>query len=198
MHTQAVTNRSPPRSNFDDAALLALVAAGDRAAFEKLYLAYHRRIAHFVARFVRSRETIEEIVDDTFMVVWRNAKDFRKASRVSTWIIGIGYRTALKSIRSARCRLVLQDVDDRAEDRSDHAVESELKDWLKKGLNRLPLEQQLILQLAYGLGHSMEEISSITSLPVGTVKARMFLAREKLRQHLPALGSPGAHGHATG
>jgi RNA polymerase sigma-70 factor, ECF subfamily len=54
-------------------------------------------------------------------------------------------------------------------------------------LNHLPVEQRLTLELAYQMGHSMEEIALITDCPVGTVKARMFHAREKLRQYLPAL-----------
>jgi RNA polymerase sigma-70 factor (ECF subfamily) len=49
------------------------------------------------------------------------------------------------------------------------------------------------LELAYGLGYSMEEIAAITCSPIGTVKTRMFHAREKLRHHLPALGTPGGH-----
>jgi RNA polymerase sigma-70 factor, ECF subfamily len=196
MQKQAVINRPMPRNDIDDTALIALVASGDTVAFKTLYLAYHDRVARFLARFIRSRENIEEVIDDTFMVVWRKAKDFRQASRVSTWIIGIGYRTALKSIRSAKCHLPVQDVEDRAQDRSDHAVEFELQDWVKKGLEQLPLEQRLILELAYGLGHSIEEIATITSSPVGTVKTRMFYARAQLRHYLPALGAPSSHSHS--
>jgi len=58
-------------------------------------------------------------------------------------------------------------------------------------LSRLPVEQRLTLELAYHMGHSLEEIAAITDCPVGTVKARMFHAREKLRQYLPTLsGAP--------
>jgi RNA polymerase sigma-70 factor (ECF subfamily) len=195
MHERAVANETMSRSDLDDTTLLALVASGDTAAFEKLYLAYHNRVARFLARFIRSKENIEEVVDDTFMVVWRNARDFRHASRVSTWIIGIGYRTALKSLRSSKSRSVLQDIDERTESRGDHADDCELKDWVQKALDRLPLEQRLIMELAYGLGHSIEEIATITSSPIGTVKTRMFHAREKLRHHLPVLGAPSWHGH---
>jgi RNA polymerase sigma-70 factor (ECF subfamily) len=55
-------------------------------------------------------------------------------------------------------------------------------------LNQLPAEQRLTLELAYQMGHSLEEIAAITQCPVGTVKARMFHAREKLRLYLPNLG----------
>jgi RNA polymerase sigma-70 factor, ECF subfamily len=184
------TNRPLSPSDLEDAALITLVASGDRMAFEKLYSAYRKRISRFLARFIRSRENLEEIIDDTFMVVWHNAKHFRHASRLSTWIMGIGYRTALKSIRNARYQTLSQGIGDLTVDRPNHATECERQDWVNKGLDRLPLEQRLIVELAYGLGHSMEEISAITCSPIGTVKTRMFHAREKLRHYLPVLGSP--------
>src|ERR1700692_1065771 len=79
--------------------LLIAVAAGNRQALEELYLSYHRRLARFLSRFTARYENVEEIINDTFMVVWQNAKDFRNASQVSTWVIGIAYRTALKFFR---------------------------------------------------------------------------------------------------
>jgi RNA polymerase sigma-70 factor (ECF subfamily) len=195
MNEHAGTNRPLSLSDLEDAALIARVASGDRVAFEKLYFAYHNRISCFLARFVRSRENREEIIDDTFMVVWRNARQFRRASRLSAWIVGIGYRTALKSIRNTKYQMVSPNIEYLSEDRPNHAVEFEQKDWVRKGLDRLPLEQRLILELAYGLGHSVEEIAAITCSPIGTVKARMFHARKKLRHYLPALGTPSEKGH---
>ena len=195
MHEHAGTNRPPSPSDHEDAALIALVASGDRVAFERLYFAYHKRIACFLARFIRSRENREEIIDDTFMAVWRNARHFRHASRLSTWIIGIGYRTALKSIRDAKHQTVSPNIEDLTEDYPNYAAEFEQKDWVKKGLDQLPLEQRLILVLAYGLGHSVEEIAAITCAPIGTVKTRMFHAREKLRHYLPALETPSGQGY---
>jgi RNA polymerase sigma-70 factor (ECF subfamily) len=190
MNERPVTDRSVPRSDVEDAALVTRISNGDKAAFEKLHSAYHNRVARFASRLIRSRETIEEVVDDTFMVVWRSAASFRRESRVSTWIIGIGYRTALKSLRSAKGQFVPINLADRACDRSDPADECALNDWVEQGLNRLPMEHRLLLELAYGLGHSMEEIATITSCPIGTVKARMFHAREKLHQHLSVLDTP--------
>ena len=170
-----------------DSALLVAVAAGDRRALEELYLSYHRRLARFLSRFTSRYENIEEIINDTFMVVWQNAKEFRNASQVSTWIIGIAYRTALKSFRRQKNHAVAS-LEDYPEQTVDPTVDAEVNDWLKHGLSRLPAEQRLTLELAYHMGHSLEEIAAITECPVGTVKARMFHAREKLHQYLPTLG----------
>jgi RNA polymerase sigma-70 factor (ECF subfamily) len=173
-----------------DSALLAAIAAGDRRALEELYLSYHRRLARFLSRFTPRYENIEEIINDTFMVVWQNAREFRGASQVSTWIIGIAYRTALKSFRRQKNHAAAS-LEDYPEQTVDPTFDAEVHDWLKHGLSRLPIEQRLTLELAYHMGHSLEEIAAITECPVGTVKARMFHAREKLRQYLPTLsGGP--------
>ncbi len=170
-----------------DSALLMAIAAGDRRALEELYLSYHRRLARFLSRFTPRYENIEEIINDTFLVVWQCAKDFRNASQVSTWIIGIAYRTALKSFRRQKNHIGARSLEDYPEQTVDPTVDTEMHDWLKHGLSQLPIEQRLTLELAYHMGHSLEEIAVITECPVGTVKARMFHAREKLRQYLPAL-----------
>ncbi|MGB6309681.1 MAG: RNA polymerase sigma factor [Steroidobacteraceae bacterium] len=174
-----------------DNALLLAVAAGDRRALEELYLGYHRRLARFLSRFTPRYENVEEIINDTFMVVWQSAKDFRYASQVSTWIIGIAYRTALKSLRRQKNHTAARPLDECPEQTIDPTGDTETQEWLTRGLNQLPVEQRLTLELAYHMGHSLEEIAAITECPVGTVKARMFHAREKLRQYLPAL-SDGA------
>jgi RNA polymerase sigma-70 factor, ECF subfamily len=176
-----------------DSALLAAIAAGDRRALEELYLSFHRRLARFLSRFTSRYENVEEIINDTFLVVWQSAKDFRNASQVSTWIIGIAYRTALKSFRRQKNHAAAQSLEDYPEQTVDPTFDAELHDWLSHGLSRLPMEQRLTLELAYHMGHSLEEIAAITDCPVGTVKARMFHAREKLRQYLPTLsgGPPG-------
>jgi RNA polymerase sigma-70 factor, ECF subfamily len=171
-----------------DKELLIAVASGSRQALEELYLGYHRRLARFLSRFTPRYENVEEIINDTFMVVWQSAKDFRHASQVSTWIIGIAYRTALKSIRRQKNHALARSLDDFPEQTIDPTFDTETRDWLQHGLNQLPMEQRLTLELAYHMGHSLEEIAAITDCPVGTVKARMFHAREKLRVFLPTLG----------
>ena len=175
-----------------DNELLVAVAAGSRQALEELYLSYHRRLARFLSRFTPRYENVEEIINDTFMVVWQSAKDFRYASQVSTWVIGIAYRTALKSLRRQKNHTAAQSLDDYPEQTVDPTFDTEVQDWLRQGLDRLPVEQRLTLELAYHMGHSLEEIAAITECPVGTVKARMYHAREKLRQYLPSLsgGTP--------
>ena len=175
-------------SGESDSELLIAIAAGNRRALEVLYLGYQGRLARFLSKFTRRREIIEEVVNDTFMVVWRNATDFRFASQVSSWIFGIAYRTALKSIRRENSHSAARSFEECQEQTGDHALKTEVQDWVMQGLNRLPDEQGVALQLACHMGHSLVEIAQITGVPIGTVKARMFHARQKMRLHLPALG----------
>jgi RNA polymerase sigma-70 factor (ECF subfamily) len=170
-----------------DDALLRAVARGDRRALDQLYLAYHRRLAQFLTRVTPRYENAEEIINDTFLVVWQHAADFRGEARVSTWIIGIAYRIALKSLRGSDGLRRTVSSDDAPEAFEEPAATAELQDWIARGLSRLPVDQRLTLHLAYHMGHSLEEIAEITNSPVGTVKARMFHARERLRRYLPAL-----------
>jgi RNA polymerase sigma-70 factor, ECF subfamily len=170
--------------------LLRLVALQDRPAFEELYNAYHRRLSRFLLRLAPRYDFAEEVINDTFWVVWQKAADFRGASRVSTWIMGIAYRRALRALRDER-QISSADrrlCDESADARDDSDNVREVQDWIAHGLEVLPEEQRLTLELAYFMGHSCEEIAVITGCAVGTVKARMFHAREKLRRALPTLG----------
>ena len=176
-----------------DGELLDRIAHRDSRALEALYLRFHRRLSRFLWRVTPRYENVEEIVNDTFMVVWRRAADFRGRSAVSTWVIGIAYRLALKSLRRPVGSGLTVDVET-----ADACVEptrvSETEDWVARGLSELPFEQRLTVELVYHMGHSLQEIADIMGCPVGTVKARMFHAREKLRRSLPQLGGLSAGG----
>lgn len=175
-----------------DEELLRRVASGDGSALDALYLGYHRRLARFLWRVTPRYETVEEIINDTFMVVWQHAREFRGASCVSSWIIGIAYRIALKSLRRNDGLLRANRGDALPEESVDPSDAAELRDWIGQALERLPPDQRLTMELAYRMGHSVEEIADITQCPVGTVKARMYHAREKLRRYLPSLGGVAA------
>jgi RNA polymerase sigma-70 factor (ECF subfamily) len=174
---------------YDDArdrALLERIAARDSGALEAMYSHYHRRLARFLTRLTFRYELAEEIINDTLWIVWRQAGEFRGASSVSTWIVGIAYRRALQILRHVSVRPGVMPVDEPAEP-EDPANEVERRQLLARALATLPPEQRLVLELTYFLGHSCEEIATITDCPVNTVKTRMFHARRKLRALLPGL-----------
>jgi RNA polymerase sigma-70 factor (ECF subfamily) len=181
----SLSTSSGSSSNARELELLRQVAAGDRTAFKELYLIYHRRLARFLMRMTSRHDLIEEVINDTLWTVWLKAGDFRGDSLVSTWIVGITYRRALKALRrhgTARPMLV-EDV----AVAPDVQLEAENREWLGLALAELPLEQRMVMEFSYLMGHSCEEIAQIMQCPVNTVKTRMFHAREKLRRSLPRL-----------
>jgi RNA polymerase sigma-70 factor (ECF subfamily) len=176
-------------SDDGDVALLARVAAGDRQAFRELYLGYHRRLARFLMRITRRYDLAEEIINDTLWIVWRKAGEFRGQSKVSTWIMGIAYRRALKALRHLNAgNVVLNPLEESSALTSeDPQREADLRQWVDRALGQLPSEQRLVVELTYYQGLSCQEVGEIMECPVNTVKTRMFHARRKLRTLLPQL-----------
>jgi RNA polymerase sigma-70 factor, ECF subfamily len=174
-------------ANAGELCLLARVAGGDRQAFQELYIAYHRRLARFLTRLTHGYPIAEEIINDTMYVVWRKAGEFRGQSQVSTWIMGIAYRQALKALKressAAQVPMASPDSSLPALDPAQGTVE--LHEWIGQALAQLSIEQRLVIELTYYLGLSCEEIASIMECPVNTVKTRMFHARKRLRTVLP-------------
>ncbi|HTC45333.1 MAG TPA: sigma-70 family RNA polymerase sigma factor [Steroidobacteraceae bacterium] len=168
-------------------ALLARIIAHDAQAMHELYHLYHRRLARFLMRLTSRYDLAEEIINDTFWVIWQHAADFRGASQLSTWVFGIAYRRALKTLRRVRPDLPL-DGEEVLEQSEEPFQQSELREWLGAALGKLPHEQRMVLELAYHLGHSCEEIAEIMQCPTNTVKTRMFHARRKLKGLLTTLG----------
>ncbi len=169
------------------------MAAGDREAFRELYIVYHRRLARFLTRLTRHYEIAEEIINDTLWVVWRKAGDFRGDSRVSTWIMGIAYRRALKTLRGSQPPARATPCRSRTNRwwRRTNWVQPRPASGYSLPCSSCPAEQRLALEFAYGYGHSCEEIALIMNCPVNTVKTRLFHARAKLRALLPSLA--GVH-----
>ncbi len=170
--------------------LLRRIAAGERRALEQLYFNYHSRLGRFLSRLSPRSDALEEAINDTFWIVWQKAGRFRGDSQASTWIMGIAWRCALKALRRSAplpAERGFESLQTGSASDSTQAVE-ELREWLESGLRSLPTEQRATMELAYFMGHSCEEIGTIMNCPINTVKARMFQARIKLRNLLPALG----------
>ncbi len=164
------------------------IALQDREALAQLYAIYHRRLARFLGRFLRQHEVVQEIVNDTLFIVWQQAGQFRGGSRVSTWIMGIAYRRAMKALRHSASRPALHGMSVSAEQTASDAIEeAEQRELVTRALGSLPPEQRMVLELTYYMGYSCEEIAAIVDCPVNTVKTRMFHARRKMKNLLPEL-----------
>ena len=159
--------------------LLRRIAQGDEGALERLYLDYYPRLARFVLRVTRDADLACEIINDVFMVIWRSAGQFRGESTVSTWILGIAYRRALKGVGRYRPPPVPP-----GDAETPHEEQQSRRLDIDSSLARLSHEQRATVELAYYFGYSYREIAEIMRCPENTVKTRMFHARRALRSLL--------------
>jgi RNA polymerase sigma-70 factor (ECF subfamily) len=170
-----------------DLQLLARIREGDRAAFEQLYRLYHPRLTRFVQTLIRRPTIVEEVVNDTMMVVWNRPDSFHGASKLSTWIYAIAYRKAMKGLRQQDEAVEDKDAERRVsldvgpEDSSGRARVHQL---LMKAMGELTAAHRAVVDLTYFHELGYREIADILECPVDTVKTRMFHARRHLRKHL--------------
>jgi RNA polymerase sigma factor (sigma-70 family) len=166
-----------------EACLVGRIANGDKRAFEALYRVYFPRLGRFLQRMTRSTQLIEEIVNDTLLVVWRKAATFNGTSKVSTWVFAIAYRRACNALRALD-----EPVDGGIDERE--GVESDRPEWqferlrlaaaVDAALAVLPLAQRTAFQLAFYHDMSYVEIAEIMDCPMNTTKTRLFHARKRL------------------
>jgi RNA polymerase sigma factor (sigma-70 family) len=170
----------------DDRRLIGRVCHRELAAFEVLYRRYHPRISRFLHRMLRPTHLVDEVLDDTLMVVWNNAERYNGQSKVSTWIFAIAYRKALKALASHD-----EPVDSNPEDDPVPAEEStgpeartshaQLRAALDVAMKVLSVDQRAAVELTYFHGFSYPEIALVVDCPTDTVKTRMFHARRRLK-----------------
>jgi RNA polymerase sigma-70 factor (ECF subfamily) len=171
----------------DEARLLGRIVAGDRQAFEQLYRAYFPRLGRFLGRMLRSVPLIEEVINDTMLVVWQKAASYDGSCKVSTWVFAIAYRKALKGLRGSD-----EPLESDAETypagpalEPEHVLEGrQLRQVLERALAQLPLAQQVVMVLTYDHEMGYAEIADVVGCPINTVKTRMFHARHKLKEML--------------
>ncbi|WP_460711198.1 RNA polymerase sigma factor [Lysobacter terrae] len=182
--TRSEAGKTPSLRAVDEAALLGRVAAEEIDAFETLYRLYYPRLARFLHGMTRRPALVEEVLDDTMLVVWRKAYTYDATSKVSTWLFAIAYRQALKALRRVDCVLAFDEADIAEPAQSGPEGElqrRQLHAHLDGALDALPPMHRAVIELTYYHGHSCREIAEIMGCPVATVKTRMFHARHKLR-----------------
>jgi RNA polymerase sigma factor (sigma-70 family) len=170
-----------------DLQLLARIREGDRSAFEQLYRLYHPRLTRFLQSLIKRPTIVEEVLNDTLMVVWTRPDSFHGASKLSTWVFAIAYRKAMKGLRKQDEAVEDADAERREslepgpEDSSGRARVHVL---LMEAMAELSPAHRAVVDLTYFHELGYREIASILECPVDTVKTRMFHARRHLRKHL--------------
>ncbi len=189
--------RAAPRTQSDssdasDSALLKAVANGDRQAMRALYVRHHVGIYRFVLRLSKNPSLAEDLVSEVFLDVWRQAGSFRGNSQVLTWLLAIARNKAFSALRRRLDDPLDDDTAAMIEDPSDDPeTVLERKDRgaiVRECLAHLSSDHREVLDLVYYHGKSVDEIADIVGIPVGTVKTRVFYARDRLRKQLELAG----------
>jgi RNA polymerase sigma-70 factor (ECF subfamily) len=167
--------------------LLAKVRMGNRAAFEQLYRLYHPRLTRFLQTLVRRPTIIEEVLNDTMMVLWNRPDSFHGASKLSTWVFSIAYRKAMKAIRKQDEPFEDREADHRMSAEpgpDDSSASARTHRLLLDAMAELSPTHRAVVDLTYFHELGYREIAVILECPVDTVKTRMFHARRQLRKKL--------------
>jgi RNA polymerase sigma-70 factor (ECF subfamily) len=180
---------SDPQSDRD---LVARVALGDRAAIRLLFMRHHARVYRFVARQTGSETMADDVANEVFLEVWRQASRFEGRSEVSTWLLGIARFKALSRLRKKSEAELDEEqaagIEDTADTPEVTAMKGDKAAALRGMIDALPAEHRTVIDLAYYQGQSVTEIGEVLAIPVATVKTRMFYARKKLGEALKAAG----------
>lgn len=190
-----------------DESLLQRTAEQDVAAYEILYDRHMKAVYSLILRIVRQPARAEELLQETFWQVWRNASDFRNEGAAVAWILRIARNRSLDELRRQKARpqaATSNNEDDhtaqieRAMARAvtmDNSVEGAVSQrWnqlqVQRALGEIPADQRVCLELSYFEGYSQREIAEHLSLPIGTIKSRMRIGMEKLEYQLRQVGFP--------
>lgn len=192
------SNRMGPQAlaSPDDAALVARMGAGDEQAIGTLYDRWEHGVRTLAVRLVGDSTEAEDVVEEVFWQAWRQATRFDvNRGGAGTWLLTIARSRSLDRLRSLRRSRDEQGLDDLVDSGSEQLASAsadpladvergERSRIVREALRSLPAQQREALELAYFEGLSQTEIAERTSLPLGTVKTRMRLALQKLRERL--------------
>lgn len=179
-----------PAGEVVELALLDGIRRGRRADFDTLYRLYHPRLSRFLVHMLRQPDLLEEVLNDTLLVVWQRADSFDGRSKLSTWIFGIAYRKGLKALSRQDLPVESDDADEAADSGpgpEQRLGSSQVRDRLRAAMAELSPEHRAVVELCYFHDMAYAEIAEVVGCPAETVKTRMFYARRRLRQLLDDL-----------
>ena len=194
----------PTTADDTDQELVRRVQAGDQTAFNLLVLKYQHRVLKLVGRFVNDAAEAEDVAQEAFLKAYRALASFRGDSAFYTWLYRIAINTAKNALVSNRRRPVDFDLDLQDPEQYDrHAklkevdtpegvlLTDEIRAVVEEAMEQLPEDLRTAIVLRELEGLSYEEIAEAMDCPVGTVRSRIFRAREAIDKKLkPLLDGP--------
>lgn len=173
-----------------DETLLHRIRDRDLDALGALYDRYSGQAFALARRMLRDRESAEEVVQDAFMSVWRQAQTYNPGlGRVKPWLLSIVHHRAIDRLRRTQGKPVPAYLDDAwmtaaPSDTAAEAIQNVDRGEIRAYVRALPHDQRKAIELSYFAGHTFVEIARMTGVPVGTVKSRVRLGLGKLRERM--------------
>jgi RNA polymerase sigma factor (sigma-70 family) len=176
-------------ANVAEAAVIALAAAGDDAAFSELVRRRQSSLRQLLRRLCRDASLADDLAQQAFLAAWRSLPKLASPAAFWPWIRRVGINAWLQHLRARRQSLAVGDEDLEGLPAPATSIEERLD--LDAALAQLPAAQRLCTVLAYGEGMSHVEIAEATGLPLGTVKSHIKRGAARLRQRLSAYAPTG-------
>ena len=184
-----------------DVDLVGRCRAGDEEACETLVRRYQERVFALIYRITGEADRVEDIAQEVFLRAFRSLKSFRGGASFYTWLYRITVNTALNAMRSQGRRQetsleALEGMEfpvDPEAGPAERAAQRQLARRVGEAIDQLEEQYRVIIYLRELEGFSYEEIAEVVELPVGTVKSRLFRARQQLKEQLKEILPTMAH-----
>jgi RNA polymerase sigma-70 factor (ECF subfamily) len=177
----------------EDGQLMQLIRQKDPAALEVLYDRYEQLIYSFAYRIVKDPMAAEEVMQELFMWIWKNAEQYEAAKgKLSTWMFTVTRKIAIDQLRNNTPRIPQEPAEaEELQEMSDTVIMSEemaellmAGELVREALQELSRDQQQVMDLIYYQGLTQQEVASRVAVPPGTVKSRVRLAMKQLQKRL--------------
>jgi len=183
-----------------DLELVRRVQAGDKSAFDVLVLKYQQKVINLVTRYVHDPHIAMDVSQESFIKAYRGLKNFRGDSAFYTWLYRISINTAKNYLVSKSRRMPDDDIDAQEAEQYDgggklreystpenELLSSEVQETVQRSIEALPDDLRIAITLRELEGLSYEDISDAMECPIGTVRSRIFRAREFIEKELAPL-----------
>jgi RNA polymerase sigma factor (sigma-70 family) len=189
LEDEMIESSDPDVRGREDEWLVVRCQLGERPAFDELIERWHEPLWKYVRRLTGDDEAAKDTAQDVWLRVLRGIGRLRDGSKLRPWLFGIARRAAMDRLREQYATPITSEVDVAAIATADTPIEleEELR-TMQLELSRLPVIEREALTLYYLQELSLVEVAEVLGVPVGTVKSRLFRARQLLRRELDAKG----------